>query len=268
MLSGARDIFAPVFDPIAIGARRVGGQILDVAGQAAGQILPQIPGALLGALGLPTGGRGQTTVEGPRDAPPIRSSDVPGGIAGVSVGPNALIAAIRARLAQEQSPELNDPTSRVGTEAPHPSLPAVGGGKSFEEVLAELQAQAPGGGIFGGERSMPMHVATALPGGAPLSQAGVGGALIRQFLPFLGGVAAGEIAERGLGALFGGGGGGNGMFRVGAPHAHAVPLFDAVSPTSGVRHFWRHVGTPLVFTGDLALRRRLEKTGRKISRGR
>ncbi len=106
-----------------------------------------------------------------------------------------------------------------------------------------------------------------LPGGAQFQQAGLGSSL-------LGGVLGG-LGTEALG-LFGGGGGGlpalpgvapGGIFRVTQPGLRARSLFHITNPSTGREVWYRNVGQPILFSGDLRTCKRVRKIARLAARG-
>lgn len=106
-----------------------------------------------------------------------------------------------------------------------------------------------------------------LPGGAPIQRAGMGSAV-------LGGILGG-LGTEALG-LFGGGGGGvpalpgvapGGIFQVTQPGLRARPLFHITNPSTGREVWYRNVGQPILWSGDLRTHKRVHKIARLASRG-
>ena len=79
-----------------------------------------------------------------------------------------------------------------------------------------------------------------------------------------GGGVFGEVAERVTGAIAGR----PSMFAYGQTRARALPMLEAVHPETGKVHYWRHLGRPILFTGDLAVCKRVSRVRGKLNRGR
>ncbi len=97
-----------------------------------------------------------------------------------------------------------------------------------------------------------MAQAVALPGGAQI--AGLGGALgplLRQLPGLVGGAAVGGFVA--------GAGGDLQLFRPTMAGARAIPLVMTPNPITGAPTFFRHVGRPILFSGDVATVRRVRK---------
>jgi len=66
--------------------------------------------------------------------------------------------------------------------------------------------------------------------------------------------------------------GGNGacptMFRPAQATARAVRMIEARSPTTGKMHYWKHMGTPILFSGDLANCKRVGRVQARLNRAR
>ncbi len=112
----------------------------------------------------------------------------------------------------------------------------------------------------------------ALPGGAQFQRASVGGALGRLLPGIAGGLAAGGLFE----TIFGGGGADlpdlpgiapGGIFRVVGPTIRARHLVRVTNPMTGRDVWYRNVGRPILFAGDLRTCRRVEKVARLARRG-
>lgn len=57
-------------------------------------------------------------------------------------------------------------------------------------------------------------------------------------------------------------------FTVGQPTARAQRYIEAKSPTTGKMHYWKHMGTPILFSGDIANCRRVGKVQARLNRAR
>lgn len=88
----------------------------------------------------------------------------------------------------------------------------------------------------------------------PVSNGGTGGASGLGLLN--------ELRERLSGAV----GGLPTMFRAGAVTARPVPMVMQLNPQTGQPAYWRHVGRPILFSGDLAACRRVERVARRAKR--
>lgn len=71
-----------------------------------------------------------------------------------------------------------------------------------------------------------------------------------------------ELAER-AGGLFGGQ---TTFFTAGQVTARAVRDITQVNPVTGKIEFWRHMGRPVLFTGDLATVRRVSRVASRLNR--
>jgi hypothetical protein len=154
-------------------------------------------------------------------------------------------------------PQPAPATVFTGTGAPTTRFPGtlIAGGAGFPVDPARLVR----GGTF--------QVANvALPGGAPIGEAGLGTEL---------GIGA---IERGFNFLFGGGGGGgavaNGavqLFRPTATSIRPARVIVVPHPQTGAPIFFGHLGRPLLFSRDLSAARRVDRLARRarrVKRGR
>jgi hypothetical protein len=57
-------------------------------------------------------------------------------------------------------------------------------------------------------------------------------------------------------------------FRVMPQHTRALRMIEARSPTTGKMHYWKHMGTPILFSGDLANCKRVGKVQARLNRAR
>ena len=114
---------------------------------------------------------------------------------------------------------------------------------------------------------MPMAQPSALPGGAQISRAGIGEGLfplIPQIGQFLFGNGGQEMAQ--MPALPGAQPGT--LFRVSGPRLRPNPLVMVRNPTTGTVHFWKLAGRPILFSGDLAVAKRVDKLARRARSAR
>lgn len=125
-----------------------------------------------------------------------------------------------------------------------------------------------------------MVMPTFLPGGAQVTQAGfapaIGGALGRLLPGIAGGLAAGGL----FGGLFEGGVdlptapgvAPGGVFQVVGPTLRARSLFHITNPSTGREVWYRNVGQPVLFSGDLRTVKRVRRIAgfarRAVSRKR
>jgi len=58
------------------------------------------------------------------------------------------------------------------------------------------------------------------------------------------------------------------MFKPAQATARAVRMIEARSPTTGKMHYWKHMGVPILFSGDLANCRRVGKVQARLNRAR
>jgi hypothetical protein len=95
---------------------------------------------------------------------------------------------------------------------------------------------------------------------------GAGGAMLPDLL---GGLAPSGVEVSATPGVFAGGpldAFRTSFYTAGQTRYNARRLIPVQAP-NGTLHFWRHVGTPVVFSGDLALRKRLTKVGRRLGAG-
>lgn len=147
-----------------------------------------------------------------------------------------------------------------------PTLSQVGAGFPITPISVAgaggfVPAGAAGGGFMPGRNF-------STPGDRPMALLGSG---------FLGGLASPQFGDLfGLRGLLGGNGNGNGgavaaggacppMFRAGTATARPIRDLTAVNPVTGKVEFWRHMGRPILFSGDLAQMRRTRKIGAKFA---
>jgi hypothetical protein len=104
----------------------------------------------------------------------------------------------------------------------------------------------------------------ALPGGAPIQQAGFGdvfGGVIGSFLaPSAGGGGASLPTLPGVAP--------GGIFQVTRPGLRARSLFHITNPSTGREVWYRNVGQPILFSGDLRTCKRVKKVARLAARAR
>jgi len=97
-----------------------------------------------------------------------------------------------------------------------------------------------------------------------VQQASLGGAIVRQLPGIAGGIAGGELLE----GLFGNGQSSGTFFRVGtSERARPVREITQMNPTTGKIEVWKHAGRCLLFTGDLAAKKRVEKIAKRAGGG-
>jgi hypothetical protein len=77
----------------------------------------------------------------------------------------------------------------------------------------------------------------------------------------IGGGIMSEVGERLVGAVAGR----PSMFRYGGQRARAMTLLEAPHPETGQMHYWRHVGRPILFSGDVATAKRVRRISTKLS---
>lgn len=118
------------------------------------------------------------------------------------------------------------------------------------------------------QAGMPSGWGTAaIAGGTALLANLYGGSDVNGFSSFLdptgtsGGGFLGEVGERLAGAVRGG----TTMFRYGPTRARAVPLVAVPHPETGQPVYFRHVGRPLIFSGDVATARRVRRVASRLS---
>ncbi len=121
------------------------------------------------------------------------------------------------------------------------------------------------------QREEFVGVPQALPGGAQLTRAGIGGAIGRLLPGIVGGAAGGGLLD-----FFLGGGDDmpelpgvppGGIFRVVGPTVRARHLVRVTNPVTGRDVWYRNVGRPILFAGDIRTCRRVEKVARLARRG-
>lgn len=168
------------------------------------------------------------------------------------------------------------PTSRL--PGPDQGPGGIGGfpGGGFGGFIPPQQQTFPGvpGPPLGGAVTFPQQEApmagflrTALPGGAPIVQAGFG--------PLAGGLLGGLLGE-GIGSqLFGGG---QAMTPQGAvcptlfvparSALRAVRMFRITNPSTGADVWYRNAGRPILWSGDFAAVKRVRRVAGKARRKR
>ncbi len=126
-----------------------------------------------------------------------------------------------------------------------------------------VPGQPLGGALTLPGRGDPMAILgnTALPGGAPVIQAGLG--------EVFGGIAGGLLGS----GLFGGGQAMTPqgavcptLFRPGMAALVPVRSFHITNPSTGKEVWYRNVGQPILFSGDLTVCKRVEKVARRARR--
>ena len=145
-----------------------------------------------------------------------------------------------------------------------PLLPGVQVGRPPE--FPTFQQPQPFPLFSGGETPMGLPVA-ALPGGAPVQAAGLGG--------FGAGLAGGLLGEGIFQGLFGNGGNGP-VTTQGVPcptlfvptrqAMRAVTMFRITNPATGADVWYRNAGRPLLWSGDFAAVKRVRKVAGKAHR--
>jgi len=143
--------------------------------------------------------------------------------------------------------------------------------KQQVKALKKMQRIQMRGAITGPGGATGMNLISAFaPSGVPATTGGLGaaggGALaaaIASMFGLPGGVGdilPGGLEESGTG-LFG-----LDLFRPTAA-GQRQRMLDATNPATGERQYWRPVGKPVLFAGDVALNRRIQKIARKVGGG-
>ncbi len=207
--------------------------------------------------------------------------------AAISLGTQYLSNAIQRRSAPPPSPY-----------AAYPTVSYAGGARQFA-VQQPQQRYVPTQIQTNRNRQLRLNPGTIAPGTvagrrigsvAPLGFSpslapaiGAGTGILNQLLPggfqvpallgmgelitspgTTGGGIFSEIGERLTGAVAGRGS----MFAYGQTRARALPMLEAVHPETGKVHYWRHMGRPILFTGDMAVCKRVNRVRGKLNRGR
>jgi hypothetical protein len=128
------------------------------------------------------------------------------------------------------------------------------------------------GGVLAARAQARSYVPTGTAAGAiPPWLIGAGGALGGLLG---GGESSGGVIVPSTPGIFAGGPGDllrtsySNFFRQGSSaRLTARRLLPVSNPTNGTVHYWRHVGTPVLFSGDLSHRKRLGKIARKLGGG-
>ncbi len=165
--------------------------------------------------------------------------------------------------------ELTKLAGRISGGGLRSAVPVGQPGSGFPafQIPARVAPAQPLGLILGEEEVMTM----ALPGGAPIqTQAGVGlpglaglAGLAAGFLPEIAGFfGRGEVALPEAPGLAPGG-----IFRVVGPRLRARSMFRITNPSTGSDVWYRNVGQPILFSGDLRVCKRVEKVARLARRG-
>ncbi len=154
--------------------------------------------------------------------------------------------------------------------------PATRGGM-IRQGLAAPRSLRELEGAFGLPMSAPRtsfsaHTGNGFPlsitGGTPMPALPGGAMPLTGALPsVLGGVLGGLLGE-GAESLFEGGGSCPQLFGQARQTARARQLVMAMNPVTGNPTFFRHVGRPILFSGDLATCRRVNKVAARARRGR
>lgn len=153
----------------------------------------------------------------------------------------------------------------------------------FGPTLAQAGVQALGGAV-GLQRSAPspfnITPRSALPGGAPIGFAPRGA---RSFFPMEAPMPAFPVSRQapslfplipGVSELLGlapqqqqlingGGGACPGFFAPGAMTSRPVSEISVMNPATGRTHVWKHMGRPILFSGDVATCKRVGKIARR-----
>ncbi len=135
----------------------------------------------------------------------------------------------------------------------------------FGERTTQPIMRAPGGGWMPdptGGGAQPMMTNVALPGGALIGQ------VLRQIPGVLGGAVLGygagqEGGGQSLALPYGGM-----MFRPTTAGIRARSLVEVTNPISGKKSWYRNVGRPILFSGDLRACRRVRKIAGRARRAR
>ena len=175
------------------------------------------------------------------------AQQVPGAIVGGLFGGAPTTIPTGFNPAPGAQADLNALFGRLGRGPQQRTFPGVPG-----------PAQPLGGAVsFAQQTGVPMALpVSALPGGAPVMQAGFG--------DVFGGL---------LGQAFGGGGALTPMgaacpqlFTQAPQTLRAVRSFHITNPSTGKEVFFRNVGQPILFSGDLTVCKRVEKVARRARR--
>lgn len=133
---------------------------------------------------------------------------------------------------------------------------------------SQFQSAGPGG--FAGPIGFNPLPALVKIAKNPAVQGAVGGALGAIFGDDIVGENGGngDVAVLPGGAMVGGGnGGGSGLFRRGDT-VRAVRQFTVINPVTGNPVVYRNMGRPLLYSGDIACAKRVQKIARRAGRGR
>lgn len=150
-------------------------------------------------------------------------------------------------------------------------LPVAGGAPIYGPGYS-----VPGGG-YGPPPQVPPPISVPPPwppytGGQPMPPEGFSGfATTAPYSP-----ASGEVMPQNGMSLYDrakaawdasqGGGALPAMFKQGAPSARAITMIEGRNPITGKMHYWRHMGRPILFTGDIANVRRVKRARARLTR--
>ena len=137
---------------------------------------------------------------------------------------------------------------------------ARGGGTVFAPSPVGLPPIRPTG-IIPGPTGFGMQPIAAVPrpttlGGGPTMGAAPGFQQAGVIPGFLGGLGGGLIPQ--IPGLFGAPDPSS-FFRTGVPMARPISELSQVNPVTGRTHVWKHMGRPVLFSGDLATCKRVRK---------
>lgn len=197
---------------------------------------------------------------------PVRSPKITGAAAipeaiGVALGTalgTGVTGAIQARVSDPaQVPRATRHTRTIVAR----NLPTVGAaqvGTSGAEVAPALTWQEP---VAGGPMRAP---ASALPGGAQIQQAGLFGDL----LPLIPEIPRMLFGGEGVQLPAAPGAAAGTIFRVQGPRLVPRRMFQIVNPSTGSVVTYKNVGRPILYSGDFAACKRVQRVASKARRRR
>jgi len=257
-------------------ARRIGTQIGDIAERTYGGFIAQAPGMILDAGGTVGGTTGSGPVGGGRSIESILrgyEKDAARREAGAVVyrdtGPTAPTGAGLSRESPADQPLTGYSYQPRPDQIVGAGLPAVIAGSAVGDVLArgaEYAVSPEGREMIGGLWDL-VRGRTALPGGAPIVDAiapETGYPTVGEF--------ASQYAERQGPMLpstisaplpFGGT-----LFKQTYSGVRANSIVMVRNPVTGSPTFFRHVGKPILFSGDFATARRVDRIAKKAKKSR
>lgn len=252
--------------------KSVGGSLLDVGQRVGGSLFGGAGGVLELLTGSAQGTATALAKKGKAVPPPLlaRATDPAAagafGALGSPLGPTATGLPPGGGVLAGSGPVISRSFPTPGDFGFGDTLgrlaQGVFGGPTLTGGVPAVAQAGVGGGQMAALGALVPAVTSRLPQ--------IGGAIARAIPGIVGGVAVGEAIDIAAGGAPGFGGGGNGMggqlFRQGPARVSPIRELHAVNPMTGRIEVWRHMGRPVLFSGDFAAVRRVSRVSARARR--